>query len=129
LSLEHNDLWLGNFLLPANRAARKSNPYGFFVVDWAGAVMRGHPLLDLFRFGLSAGMPARALANEVSVQCHILECQPHDIAPYLIAGLGAIAMNLEHFPEHRYLEMANSVLERMYVVLDLLEQKERWLRP
>ncbi|MDH3623723.1 MAG: hypothetical protein OES69_13190 [Myxococcales bacterium] len=121
--LEHNDLWLGNFLLPRDRAARKGNPYRFFVIDWAGAAIQGHPFYDLLRFGLSAGIPTRIVAEEVLSHCRILECQPHDVAPYLIASLGTIGMNLEHFPEHRYVEMSNAVIEQMNAILDSLKRQ------
>lgn len=121
LVLEHNDLWLGNVLLPHDRAAKKRNPHGFFVVDWAGAAVEGHPFYDLIRFCLSAGISTRAVADEARAHCEILKCEPEDMVSYLLAGLAVLGMNLEHFPEDRYLEMSNAVIEQMNTIVRLLD--------
>ena len=44
----HGDLWLENIMLPASRDGRA---YGFNVIDWAGAMVDGHPFYDLFSLG------------------------------------------------------------------------------
>ena len=123
LILEHNDLWLGNILLADDRVAKKRNPHGFFVVDWAGATIEGHPFYDLIRFGRSVGMSTHSLAQEARAHCDILECELEDMVSYLLAGLAAIGMNLEHFPEDRYLAMSNTVLGQLDAMVGLLERR------
>jgi hypothetical protein len=56
----------------------------------------------------------RNLSREVNRHCHLLGCERVDATSYLIAALGHIAMNLEHFPMENYTNMAESC----YATLD-----------
>ena len=109
--LEHNDFWLGNLLLPRGRLLRRTHPFGFFVVDWAGARVQGYPFLDLFRFCLSSGASLKLMRAEVAAHCQILGCGEQHVLPYLISALIALGSRLEHFPERRYRAMCRRILD------------------
>ena len=107
--LEHKDVWLGNILLPPNREARRLNPNKFVLIDWGGMADRGYAFLDLLYFSQSVSLPARQLRREVDALCRVLGCEHRDAVSYLLAGLGAIGMDLGHFPEDRYVRMSAEV--------------------
>ncbi len=117
--LQHSDLWLGNFLLPRDKNCTKRNHYGFFIIDWAGATLSGHPFFDLLRFGMSSGATLKHLRSEILAHCDIVHCEIQDVVPYLLAALGTIGMNLEHFPEPRYLAMCRNVFSHAVATLDV----------
>ncbi len=104
VALEHGDLWLGNFLLPA-KAAGTSSEHGFVVIDWKGSNVAGYPVYDLLRHSRSFRLSARLLRRELLAHSDILSCDPSDLRFYLLASLGDIGLNLEHFPVERYLAM------------------------
>lgn len=66
----------------------------------------GLPIFDLLRFGRSARVSDAALRTEVEAHCRMLECSPQDATSYLLAALGVIGGNLEHFPHHAYVRMS-----------------------
>ncbi len=110
--LQHSDLWLGNILLPLKGGARtRPDALGFTVIDWPGATLTGHPFFDLLRFGESSRISSRWMRSEIELHCRIVGCEPTEAVYYLAAALGIIGMNLEHFPESRYLEMCQRVFE------------------
>lgn len=109
--LQHSDLWLGNVLLPLRRNTRSLNPHGFFIIDWGGATLTGHPFLDLLRFSMSSRLSRVRLRSELAAHCRILACTSEHAVSYTVAALGVIGMNLEHFPEGRYRTMCERVLE------------------
>lgn len=100
--MQHGDFWLGNILLP-HKGQRQNHPYGFIVIDWAGAKMRGYPFADLVRMSSSIGLSRRLLLREVLRLSQIIKCEICDAESYLLASIGHLGSNLEHFPEHRFL--------------------------
>ena len=108
--LEHSDLWLGNFLLPAKDLKTPQRPR-FVIIDWKGANTAGYPMFDLLRLSRSFGLGDRSVRSEVLRHCETLSCQPIDAYSYLLASLGNIGLNLEHFPFERYLSMCGELYE------------------
>ena len=49
--------------------------------------------------------------SEISIHCRILGCRLVDAVSYTAAALGVMGMNLEHFPESRYLQMCEHVFD------------------
>ena len=115
--LQHSDLWLGNFLLPLDRNAARPSRWGFYIIDWAGAMIAGQPFIDLVRFCMSSGTTAARLGSEIAAHCRIVQCEPRDAISYSAAALGTLGMNLEHFPESRYLGMCRSVYDHVSAVV------------
>lgn len=115
--LQHSDLWLGNILLPLGVRSKNRNRYGFFIIDWAGASLSGHPFFDLLVFGLSAGVSVTRLRSEIGLHSRIVHCDLQDAVSYLLAGLGAVGVALEHFPESRYVTMCERVYGHLSATL------------
>jgi hypothetical protein len=104
--LSHGDFWLGNIL----RAPRRSR-WPFVIIDWAGSSVRGYAIYDLIRLAKSVGLSAAALRDEIDIHCAALDCTRAQAGHYLLAALGNIALNLEHFPRDRFTAMAESCWE------------------
>lgn len=106
--IQHSDFWIGNIVLPSAEERTHANT-PFYVVDWAGARLKGYPLIDFVRFAQSvrAGAPRRHRECRRYVQA--LDCEVGDLTGYLLASLGALGANLEYFPEDRYLALSASV--------------------
>ena len=66
-------------------------------------------MYDLVRLSESFGLNPPSLSREVLAHCEILSCQQVDATSYLLAALGNIGLNLEHFPVERYLAMCEQV--------------------
>lgn len=113
--LTHGDLWKGNILLRRADAAPGARRWceRFALIDWAGAAVRGYAMYDLVRLALSWSLSRRRVALEVRRHCEVLRCGPEDARAHLLAGLGHLALNLEHFPLERFAQMA----ERCYALL------------
>jgi hypothetical protein len=107
--LQHSDMWFGNFLMPRGGTPRRVAPWGFFLVDWAGALEDGYPFIDLTRFCLSAGIRGRGFASEVRGLAQALDCAPTDGASYALCSLGQLGLNLDQFPKARYLALCRDV--------------------
>lgn len=110
--LQHSDLWLGNCLLPLDKKAKRRSYYGFYIIDWAGTLVSGHPFFDLFKFSVSSRLPTRRLREETRAHCHIVRCEFRDVISYLLAAFGHIGMSLECFPESRYLQMCDNLFRQ-----------------
>ncbi len=108
--LAHNDLWKGNILL-ADRGGTQG--YGFVVIDWASSCVDGYAIYDLIRVAESLRLSRRRLTRELSAHCTLLNCDPVDAWGHLLAALGHLGRNLEHFPRPRYLAMAEGCCRRL----------------
>ena len=115
-TLEHGDFWFGNMLLPT-KSTRRFHPLGFVLIDWGGSKSEGNPFLDLLRFGKSVGLRDRGLRMEIAHLCRVLRCDSCGARSYLLAALGTLGMNLEYFPETRYLETCVAVFAQLERVL------------
>jgi hypothetical protein len=116
-TVEHNDFWVGNLLLPRDRAAAKRHARGFIVIDWEGARTVGYPVLDLVRFALSARLPRALLRRESRAHGELLGCEMEDLCGYVLAALGGMGQSLGHFPKRRYQELAVQAFETIRMTL------------
>lgn len=103
--LMHNDLWKDNILLDADG--------GIVVIDWPGSTVKGYAMYDLVRLADSFGMSDRVLGEQVRAHCRILGCDPKDGVSNLAAALGYLLGDLDHFPMHLFLPMADKCVRRM----------------
>ena len=103
--LQHNDFWLGNLVLPKNPWEAR-----FYVVDWAGMVRDGYPFFDLLRMLLSLGVTRRERDRLVDALASRLGCDgEEDVSSHIVAALGRVRRDLEHFPVERFRPMADTV--------------------
>ncbi len=103
--LMHNDLWKDNILL--------GDTGRIVVIDWPGSTVKGYAMYDLVRLADSFGLRDRVLGEQVRAHCRILGCEPRDGVSYLAAALGHLLGDLDHFPTHRFLPMADQCVRRM----------------
>ncbi len=103
--LMHNDLWKGNILL--------DDAGGIVVIDWPGSMVDGYGIYDLVRLGDSFGLSDRALGEQVGAHCRVLGCEPVDAMSHLAAGLGYLLGNLDHFPMHLFVPLADRCVRRV----------------
>lgn len=110
--LMHGDLWKGNILIRSSGNGFEPRRWRdrYVIIDWAGSKISGHAMYDLVRLAESMSLTDRCLRREVDRHCRILECDPANAAGYLLAALGHIYMNLEHFPVDRFVRMAENSL-------------------
>ena len=111
--LAHNDFSFGNILLPCARRPWGWGPCGFVVIDWAGANLHGYPFYDLLSFCGCLRGPWPTLREQVGLHCAVLSCESEDAVSYLLASLGALGMDLEYFPEDRYVSLATALFARL----------------
>jgi hypothetical protein len=118
--LMHGDLWKGNILVREenNGIERQNWRSRFVIIDWAGSEIHGYALFDLVRFAQSMRMSAGKLRNEVDRHCRLLRCETVDAMSYLMAALGNVLMNLDHFPVDRYARMADSCIITLEQILE-----------
>lgn len=113
---EHADFWMGNVLWPHHGRgpmARLSR-YPFTLIDWAGAHAGGYPIVDLVRFAGSSRTRPGTLRRELQRHAQLLGCAVEETAYPVLASLGHLGANLEHFPRARFLDLGN----RMYRTID-----------
>ncbi len=103
--LHHGDFWEGNLLLPLSA---ERSPV-FHVIDWPGMRLRGYPFLDMARMLISMRRRARFSARAIDRLRDRLGCSGDDVLPQLLAGIGHVGRNLEHFPPPLYREMATGL--------------------
>ncbi|MCC5887220.1 MAG: hypothetical protein JJT88_12380 [Gammaproteobacteria bacterium] len=101
-TFDHNDMWLGNVMLPRPGALSSLRP-AFHLIDWGGANPRGYGIYDLVRVSLAFGLSDAALARETRLHCLALGSEIQDASGHLLASLGRLHRHIEHFPEARYL--------------------------
>jgi len=114
--LMHGELWLGNILSRSSGlvqiATRK-----FVVIDWPGGQVRGYPIYDLSRLCTSVGSSTRRYRSELLAHARILGCLPRDVEANMLSALGHIGLQLDCFPEERYIGMAVQCVHRVRVAL------------
>lgn len=103
--LQHSDFWLGNILLLKKNSQFSNNPFGFCVIDWGGALTEGAPIFDMVRFCISSGISLSRARKEFLRYSQAIGVEAKELIYFLICALGLIGMNLEQFPENRYLKM------------------------
>jgi hypothetical protein len=102
--LMHGDMWAGNVLLaPTGRGRRPRT----VLIDWPGALVRGHAIFDLVRLARSFRMRPAVLRRELERHARLLGCKPEDTLAHLLTALGRQGLELEHFPVKRYLKMVS----------------------
>jgi hypothetical protein len=104
--IQHSDFWVGNLLLINKETNSSNNEFGFYIIDWAGALLEGAPVFDLVRYCMSMGVSKKRARNEFLRYALAIEIEPRELVYYLVIALGKIGMNLEQFPEKRYVEMS-----------------------
>jgi hypothetical protein len=118
--LAHNDLWKGNLLLaggPRGLLAGLLAAPAFVVIDWAGARLRGHAIVDLVTVGGSLRLGRRRFRAEVGAHCRALGCEPPDARAHLVAALAALGTRLEGFPRASYLALVERAFGTLEAVL------------
>lgn len=116
-SLDHNDLWKDNILSGAPGGGRAKGDYPFTLIDWVGANINGFGFYDLVRLCNSMKIEGARFRREVARHCAALACDPGDAMGHLLASLGWLGMNLEHFPLSRYV----GLVERCWKALKSVE--------
>jgi hypothetical protein len=103
-TLDHNDLYLNNIMLPASGVLELSGPsrYPFVLIDWVGANPKGFGLYDLIRVSRAFKLTDAALHRELVGHAAALQCNLEDTRGHLLASLGRLHHHLEHFPEARF---------------------------
>lgn len=102
--LQHSDFWLGNVLLLKTTSRSPVNDYGFCVIDWGGALCNGVPVIDMVRYSISSNVTDQIARSELLKYFDTIQIAPEELPYYLLISLGRIGLNLEQFPEYRYLD-------------------------
>jgi hypothetical protein len=102
--LMHGDMWAGNVLLAPRGPGRRPQTV---LIDWPGALVRGHAIFDLVRLARSFRMRPAVLRRELERHAKLLGCKPEETLAHLLAALGRQGLDLEHFPVQRYLKMVS----------------------
>jgi hypothetical protein len=110
---EHGDFWMGNILWPHKERGTfaRMGRYPFTLIDWNGARASGYPMFDLVRFGVSIGYSSAAMRKELIRHCQILGYKLDDAQFSVLAAMGHLGANLEHFPREQYLRMGSELFE------------------
>ena len=118
--LMHSDFWKGNILIRPKSHACEQRQWRdrFIIIDWPGSAIRGYAIFDLIRMSQSMKLNSQSLRKEITDHCQFLNCKLRDSMSYLLAGLGHVAMNLEHFPIDAYVRMADSCFATLKETLD-----------
>lgn len=106
--MAHNDLWLNNILLKEKWWKE------FVLIDWAGGRLKSYAIYDLVRISRDLNIPQKVFYNELAALCKILECEIEDSKSYLLSSLAHLGMNLDQFPENRYLELTKSCCNYLF---------------
>lgn len=100
--MAHNDLWLNNILL-------KGNSWDdFVIIDWAGGRLKSYGIYDLVRISKDMNLSEKQFHSEIKKHCKILECEIEDSKSYLLSSLAYLGMNLDQFPEDKYLALVKT---------------------
>lgn len=116
-SFDHNDLWMGNVLLSRRADVAEQRKCPFVLIDWAGANELGFGVYDLIRLSQSLRMSDGALDVELHRHARALHCEPIDLNGHLLAAMGRLHQNLEHFPEDAFVQMFHACTNRLECIL------------
>lgn len=105
---QHSDFWLENILIEKHKSRPVSQKYGFCVIDWGGAFTNGAPVFDFIRFCRSVNVKKNRAKKELLKYILEIELPPEDMTYSLLVALGRIGLQLESFPEDRYIEMSET---------------------
>lgn len=108
--LQHGDLWIGNVL-------RAEGHREFALIDWPGATTEGFPFYDLIRFACSIGVAPNEMRQLVERYSAAVHCAPGTAMAYLLAGLGKLHEELEHFPEQRFVALCEQKASALHAAL------------
>lgn len=113
--LQHGDLWIGNVL-------RGEGHREFALIDWPGATTEGFPFYDLIRFACSIGVGPNEMRQLVERYSAAVHCAPRAATAYLLAGLGKLHEELEHFPEQRFVALCEQKGGALHAALSDLDE-------
>jgi len=108
--LQHGDLWIGNVLRAKGRRE-------FTLIDWAGATTDGFPFFDLVKFACSIGATAKEMRQLVERYSAAVHCASRTAIAYVLAGLGRLHGELEHFPEERFIALCEQKCGALHAAL------------
>jgi len=111
-SLAHNDLWSGNILL------KRKNGKEIFIIDWGGSSMKSYPINDLSSVFRRLNYSRKDFVKELKIHSEILNCELEDTKSYLLSSLASLGMNLDQFPEERFLQVVESSCNYLFSALD-----------
>jgi len=103
-TFDHNDLWLGNVMLPAGSIYSSGRRYPYVLIDWGGANRDGYGIYDLIRLAMALNLSNTALHRELVAHSEALQCDREDTQGHLLAAFGRLHQHLECFPEERFIE-------------------------
>jgi len=104
--LQHGDLWPGNILWAPTETR-------FIVIDWPGARPDGSPFFDFFQFATLVGASKYTLYRQLKAYCQSVGCTPCNAHAYLLSALGALHVELEHFPENSFFTLCERLLNAL----------------
>lgn len=118
-TIDHNDLWDGNIMLPAHCKEDGRLQYPFVLIDWYGANPCGYGIFDLVRIALSFNFSDRVLQRELISHSIALKCDLVDTRGHLLAALARLHQHLQCFPETRYLVLFKACWQKFNRALSL----------
>ena len=114
--LQHTDFWHGNLLLPHTSQQSSDNKFGFFVIDWGGSCIDGAPGFDLTRFCMSANLSLQNARAEFLNYMQSIGIEREAFIFEVIAAIGGIGINLNQFPEDRYIAMGENCVKYLRAI-------------
>jgi hypothetical protein len=109
-TIDHNDFWLGNVMLPARNSRHAKLRFPFVLIDWAGANPNGYGIYDLIRLARGLNLSSRGLHRELVAHSKALQCELVDTRGHLLAAFGRLHQHIECFPEKRYIRALRNCL-------------------
>ena len=85
-TIQHSDFWLGNILLQKSKHRPLGNDYGFYVIDWSGALLKGAPVFDFIRYCMSSNISAARARKELKKYIETTQISQNEMIFYLLAG-------------------------------------------
>ena len=106
--IDHNDLWLGNIMLPGPLHQTTASKSPFVLIDWGGANPLGYGIYDLIRISRGLKLSNTALRRELEAHSGALQCELQDLSGHLLAAFGRLHRHLECWPETEFLKTFNA---------------------